>query len=401
MDATASLPFFRRSHGAFTGAHEERISQSLSDGSRGVFDPFLGRGRALFNLASESRQIYGIELLPPVYLLGYLDRPDVILEADALYGAASEILRSLRVLDTKSEPGVFLESWMTPAQDEMFGAIAEAINLRSLPQDWSPAGPDPKLVVAAAYVCSARLYVAWRRTKNAVWFKRGGVPEERSPAAAAQAFLDVWFERASHTSRRAPDVRTLCTDATSPALRQLPRDVSVVVTSPPYANGHNYARQWAPEAAVSEALGLETPTESLIGVSTRSVRPTPAQLGTLPDRARRQLELIGEADIKDSATYYFRRFSSYAIGLQAALANMDRMLTAPSCEAMFVVRDTSHGDVLFESGRFIVDTLTGLGWIEEDHDRSVIRAHIGNKRRARATTVGRAQVEHVLHLRRG
>ena len=403
IGAIESLPFFRRSHGAFTRSNEDSIRSIIEDPrTTGVFDPFIGRGRGLYNSLRPDTALCGVELLPAVYLLGYLDRPDVVAHAGDLHSDASRKLAEFRGQDALSPAGEFIEGWMTPSQSMMLGALGASLGLDELPGQWGHSEPRSAMVAAAAIVCSARLFTSWRTTKNAVWFKAGGIAVERSPIETAQRFLDRWIdERGQLPFRRAAPTDVVLADITDMNLKPLPSDINAIATSPPYANGHNYARQWAPESAVADAMGFATLADRQIGVSTKSRRPSEDELASLPLPTQVQLKEIRESTlVKDSSTYYFRRFAGYALGLKAALENVDRAVTSGAAKALIVLRDTTHGDTLFQSSVLVEAIMTDLGWTSSAHERRVIRSHIGNKQRSKPRVVGKAQLEHTLWFER-
>jgi hypothetical protein len=344
-------------------------------------------------------RLFGIELLPAVYLMAHLDVPAFRAKAEPLAAEATRMLESLRPVEARSQPGKYRDAWLDPQQVDMFRAFASQMGLKPLPNGWGPHQPEPAVLAAACFVSASRLFVAWRSTKNAVWTRPGGVAALQSPIEAALAFLSAW-QASTVKQAGCGKVLIACTDVRSGDLEVLPDDVALVVSSPPYANGHNYLRQWGPESAVADALGMSTKAESLIGVSTRISRPTPETLSVLPEGTQTELEEIRRSDIKDSATYYYRRFASYALGMRDALENIDRLVSAEVPRAIFVVRDTTHGDSVFRTGRLISDVLARLGWQLVDDRMSVVRSHIGNRRRSSARLTGRAQLEHTLEFER-
>lgn len=398
------LPLFRRSHGAFTARNEEVIEDFLRrETSHVIFDPFLGRGRFLLSHLRSNQILYGAELLSPIWLLAYLEQPEVRNNLSYFCNAAKELLESLKSATQMSPKVEYSEEWLQERQIEVIEHIAAAIGFPEIPDTW-PTSENARedFFTAAVVVASARLFSCWRPTRNATWTKPGGIPVLNSPVESTELLLAAMLERNESVSRLEGRVRMISCDVTSPGAPRLPAAPDLIVTSPPYANGHNYARQWGPELAVSAAMGFRGFESRLsqLGVSTVGHRFEEVDLELLPERIRIDLAGIYSSDIKDSSTYYFRRFVRYAIDLKSSIDFACQNLGRKPSKAIIVVRDTRHGDTMFHTGQLVIDLMVDHGWNVVDEPPQLIRTHIGNKRPVTSRYFGNAQVEWLLRFER-
>jgi hypothetical protein len=403
-------PFYSRNYGGFTKeqwAFFRKHAGSLKN--KIVLDPMAGQAYYLSQLALEGASVHAGDINPATVLLATLRDPRIIVQAEGLTKWMVNRLDALKRLSSADKLHHYCDDWIAPGIRQQLNKYASAFGLD---QTWPLISakstfwdsPIKQRFAAAIPILAARELTCFRSSDNFTWLKKGGLLREQSVHGALLRALNRWLVFAR-------EIRTSCSlERTSPGyvdgewmdaergfFGSSPK-AHVIVTSPAYANRLDYTRMWAPELEITAALFHVVPTEIKalqIGSTVIRGKEEPAkEREQLPRTVQLSLAEI-RADVSNvaSESYYYPFFVNYAVSLMRTVKHISKRARRGG-RLVFFVRDTVRKDTLFPTGNLIEEVLFREGWVVANREKTLVRSHIGMRRRAsRGGVYGLAQTE--------
>ena len=403
-------PFFSRAYGGYTNAQLQCVRDILgTPKGKTILDPMAGQAFALSQMSWEGANVRLGDINPATLLLASLRDPTLIRSRQYLRQWLSKIIATLAKKRVPRVNAQVVSGWIAPSTAHQLDEYARRLGLGLFANPFTPksdfwTGDIEARFGAAIAVMAARDIACYRTTDNVTWLRPGGILRARRISDVLRSALDKWVSFANSVAAEySLDDGSTGSIVAEPmnverGLFGRTKNVSWIITSPPYANRLDYTRMWGPEINVlASMVGANAESLKREQVGTTVVEGIDYSEGEkqLPRFIRVALQEIQSDQTKYSENYYYPFFRNYAVSLMHSMKHLAERLRVNGTLMVFV-RDTVRKDVLFPTGRLITSALTGksVGLVRLDAEKQIIRQHIGFVRKASSKGVyGLAQQE--------
>jgi hypothetical protein len=411
IEKPVAAPLNPRAYGGYSSEQEKFYREHLMAARpKSILDPMAGQGSLLSDLALEGKDIWLGDANPAPLLLATFRDPEALLQHASLSRRVRSLINRLEFpRGNRKAATEYVGDWLAQPIANGLRNYAGVLGLDSFASPikydssfWS--APLELRFAAALPILAARELTTFKITDNIAWLKPGGLYRGVDLSSSLLNTLDRWVTFASSQA-----ALMLARPVGRLSLRRMNPEsgifgdcpaVDAIVTSPPYANRLDYIKLWGPEIAVFSSLwNLDCERQlrwDQIGSTIVRNRPDAGvEERSLPSSVRKALTAIRtDRHFKASESYYYPFFRNYALSLTRSLRNVARQLRRNGILIVFV-RDTIRKDVLFPTGDLVISTLVkSLGFAEVAREHTIIRAHIGLRRKQSTTGLyGLAQQE--------
>ena len=218
---------------------------------------------------------------------------------------------------------VYSDGWVSPEMADMLRTLGVALGIPDPTGGFTPFNDldDARRVIAGVVVSASRALATYRPSKNAGWLKKGDLQRTVSVRDVLEVAMREW---SAHMRSLGPSAPVALAQRSLVGTVLVEPIADLLVTSPPYANGFDYANYWGPERAVAAAIGVDTQWSVDHQLGTNFVRGESWNAAKLPRATYRAVELMRECggcsarQRYDTERYYVPRFVRYAAGISKA-----------------------------------------------------------------------------------
>jgi hypothetical protein len=373
-----------RTYAAFTRKHMCLLDRLR--GHRVILDPMSGYG-SLMKYCSESDfpvASYGIEGNPPAFYWQYLTHPENLERFEEL---SRNMLRARKQWPRSSRRFAVSDEWFP---DESFRMLDRLLTLARDNAEplFSAERENAALALLLPFVGRLSSSIACNVVTHV---KQGGICVYEEWQDDFSAYIQKLREVLGLHARVCKNRHHTIHLGDARKVRIKGRQFSAMITSPPYPNGRDYFKMFAPENAFIEwtrqrcASQDFAPVERLIGSSdvsedNCSAKYQPEDIKS--DSARSFVDFIArykgsKRAISDNASYYTPYFCNYFGSLERAYENIANYLS-PKFEGYIIVSNNTARKRVVPVAAFITDTWQRLGFtVTTEAELTEERSHVG------------------------